>query len=144
MSLTGLASFDSTVHLTNAWLGEICDELGWGSDRGRAYQGLRAVLHALRDRLPMGEVADLSAQLPLLVRGIYFEGWRPTGAAEGGKDHTKEQLIEHVARELPPDLYGDAEDVTRAVFRVISRRVTGGEVEDIRNSMPSRLRELWD
>src|SRR5689334_5586621 len=112
MSLTGLSSLDSSVHLTNAWLKALCEELGCAQDRGRAYHALRAVLHALRDRLPVGEVADLAAQLPLIVRGVYYEGWRPS-AAMPVKDHTKAQFLEHVAKGFPEALPADVEDVVR-------------------------------
>ena len=103
MSLTGLSSIDSSVHLTNAWLKDIGVELGPIQDRGYAYQALRAVLHALRDQLPIGEVADLAAQLPLIIRGIYYEGWRPAATAVV-KDHTKTQFLEHVGRAFPDAL----------------------------------------
>jgi uncharacterized protein (DUF2267 family) len=142
MSLTGLSSLDSSVHLTNSWLKELSEELGWAQDRGRAYHALRAVLHALRDRLPVGEVADLAAQLPLIVRGVYYEGWRPS--ATPVKAHTKAQFLEHVAKGFPEALPADVEDVTRAVFKVLSRRIAGGEVDDVRSALPARLRELWD
>jgi uncharacterized protein (DUF2267 family) len=69
MSATGLAVFDETVQKTNTWLKEIALDLG--ADRRRAYQVLRAVLHCLRDRLTVGEAAQLGDQLPMLVRGIY-------------------------------------------------------------------------
>ena len=70
--------FDKTVHATNAWLNDVVQELGGGS-RERAYLVLRTVLHALRDRLPIEQVAAFGAQLPMLVRGFYYEGWHPTG-----------------------------------------------------------------
>jgi uncharacterized protein (DUF2267 family) len=70
MSATGLEVFDKTVHTTNAWLKEIMEATGL--DRRRAYRALAAVLHALRDRLTVDEVAQLGAQLPILVRGLYY------------------------------------------------------------------------
>src|SRR5882762_1591385 len=69
MSATGLEVFDKTVQTTNAWLKEIMEATGL--DRRRAYRVLAAVLHALRDRLTVDEVAQLGAQLPILVRGLY-------------------------------------------------------------------------
>src|SRR5207302_7966616 len=78
MSVTGLDVFDRTVHTTNRWLQELTGLLDGGS-RHDAYVTLRATLHALRDRLPIEETAELAAQLPMLVRGFYYEGWDPTG-----------------------------------------------------------------
>ena len=78
MSTTGLEVFDATLHKTNSWLKELMGMLG-SEDRHRAYLALRATLHALRDRLTVEEVAQLGAQLPMLIRGFYYEGWDPTG-----------------------------------------------------------------
>ena len=78
MSATGLAAFDSTLHTTNAWLAEIQMRTGW-QGRHAAYHALCAVLHALRDRLTVDEAVALGAQLPMLVRGFYYEGWHPAG-----------------------------------------------------------------
>ena len=77
MSTTGLEVFDTTVHKTNSWLKEVMQEIHC-EDRRKAYLALRATLHALRDRLTVEEVAQLGAQLPMLVRGFYYEGWDPT------------------------------------------------------------------
>ena len=81
MSATGLEVFDKTVQTTNAWLKEIMEATGL--DRRRAYRVLAAVLHALRDRLTVDEVAQLGAQLPILVRGLYYDQWHhPSGKPE--------------------------------------------------------------
>ncbi|RKZ33892.1 MAG: hypothetical protein DRQ37_08340, partial [Gammaproteobacteria bacterium] len=77
MTMTGLRVFDETVHATNTWLHEITSRLGW-DDRRKGYRALRASLHALRDRMPVTEAAHISAQLPLLLRGTFYEGWRPS------------------------------------------------------------------
>ena len=65
MSVDTIGAIESTVHLTNLWLQELMEELGW-RDRQRAYHALRVVLHALRDRLTVAEAVDLGAQLPML------------------------------------------------------------------------------
>ncbi len=77
MSQTGLSVFDVTVQKTNIWLNDLM-ELLQCEDRHRAYFALRTVLHALRDHLAVDMAADLGAQLPMLVRGFYYEGWRPS------------------------------------------------------------------
>ena len=75
MSATGLEVFDKTLQTTNIWLNEIMDRLG--PDRQLAWKALSVVLHKLRDRLPLELSAHLGAQLPLLVRGIYYDQFEP-------------------------------------------------------------------
>lgn len=142
MSTTGLEVFDTTLHKTHIWLKGIMEALGI-EDRHRAYMALRAVLHALRDRLPVEEVAQLGAQLPMLVRGLYYEGWDPTDKPL--KERHKEAFLAHVARELktPAGPALDPEAAARAVFRVLAAKVTEGEVADVRSLLPKEIRELW-
>jgi len=81
MSITGLDGLDRSIRETNAWLKEIAEVMGDARNIA-AYHALRGVLFALRDRLPVEEVFDLSAQLPLLVRGVFLEAYRPGGKPE--------------------------------------------------------------
>ncbi len=140
MSATGLSVFDSTIEKTNIWLNDIMDHTGW-QDRHRAYQALRSVLHALRDRLTIEETADLGAQLPLLVRGIYYEGWHPSGKPV--KERKLNDFLAHVRQAFRDDPAFDPEEATRAVFRVLAKHVTPGEIKDVKNMLPAELRELW-
>lgn len=139
MSATGLEVFDKTVQETNIWLKEVGEEVG--PDRSRAYHALRAVLHALRDRLTVEEAAHLSAQLPMLVRGIFFEGWHPAGTPT--TERTREAFLEHVSREMRGSEPINAEIATRAVFGVLGRHVSPGEIEDVRDMLPKPIRHLW-
>src|SRR6516164_534153 len=120
MSQTGLTAFDNTLQATSVLLNEVCDRLGW-PDRQRGYHALRAVLHALRDRLPVDQVAALGAQLPMLVRGLYYEGWRPSGKPV--KEH-KEEFLSHLRQEFRGDPHAEPETVARAVLGVLARHVS--------------------
>ncbi len=141
MTITTSDIFEGTLRKTDAWLHEIGHELGWEDPRG-AYLALRAVLHALRDRLLANEAADLGAQLPMLVRGLYYQGWKPTNAPR--KERHKEQFLAHILHEFrkTPEIL-DAEPIARAVFKVLADRVTAGEIDDVRHMLPPELRELW-
>jgi uncharacterized protein (DUF2267 family) len=140
MSVTGLKTFDTTLQLTNTWLHELMKELGWTS-RERAYHALRAGLHALRDRLPVAEVAALGAQLPLLVRGVYYENWHPGDKPLRG--HRREELLTEISAEFRDDRDVDPERVARAVFQLLVRHVTSGEAEGVKRLLPAELRALW-
>jgi len=115
------------------------DELGW-VERQRAYHALREVLHALRDRLSVGEAVALAAQLPLLVRGVYYEGWHPAGKPV---KHHRDAFLAHLCDALRGLGPGGAEAVTRAVFRVLGRHVSHGGTEHVRRTLPADFRALW-
>lgn len=133
------AVFANTIDLTGHWLDDIAGETGWNSRR--AYSALRAVLHVLRDRLTIEEAVDLGAQLPLLVRGVYYEGWRPS--VHPLKYRHKEDFLQRVA-ELYPGLEEDQRELAvRAVFKVLARHVTSGEIEQVKDQLPADVRALW-
>jgi uncharacterized protein (DUF2267 family) len=140
MSVTGVAAFDSTIQITNIWLHEILERMGWQEHR-RAYHALRAVLHALRDRLPVDQVAALGAQFPMLIRGIYYEGWHPAGKPT--KERKKEDFLDHIAAAYEHDPAINPEEVARAVFQVIAKHVTPGEIKHVKIALPSEIRSLW-
>src|SRR5690606_20300263 len=105
VTTTGLDVFDRTVHATNVWLKEVMEELQW-DNRHRAYEALRGTLHTLRDQLTVEEATDLGAQLPMLIRGLYYEGWNPSKTPT--KERRKEEFLHHVREAFrttaaPPD-----------------------------------------
>jgi uncharacterized protein (DUF2267 family) len=130
---------DSTVQKTYGWLKDVQEAAGW-PDRHRAYVALRAVLHALRDRLSVDENANLSAQLPMLIRGIYFEGWHP--ASTPSRERSREQFVAGVAQRLESQNVHDLspELAVSAVFATLKRRITQGEMEDVLDMLPQNLR----
>jgi uncharacterized protein (DUF2267 family) len=139
MSATGLEVFDQTLQNTNIWLKEIMEDLG--PDRQRADHALRAVLHSVRDRLTVEEAAHLSAQLPLLIRGIYFEGWHPAG--KPNKDRSIDEFLAHVRERLGGIEPINAETAARSVFRVLQQNVTEREIAHVRDMMGKALQPLW-
>ena len=133
--------FDTTLQKTNQWLGDAAALLD-RKDRHTAYAAFRATLHALRDRMTVEEVAQLAAQLPMLMRGFYYEGWDPTGKPL--KLRTREEFLARIAHELRDVENGlDPELAARAVFQVLDRRIGPGEVDDLKASLPEKIRELW-
>lgn len=137
---TGLRVFDTTVQETNRWLAKVQAMLP-ASTRQQAYAATRAVLHELRDRLPMEAVLGLSAQLPMLLRGVFLEGWRPVE----GPTNIRAPLAfcEAVAGRLPPDFPRASDVIVRAVLAVLADRLDPGETDKIIRHLPEPLSALW-
>lgn len=134
----GLHTFDKSLAKANTWLKELMADLGCGE--AAAHQALRAVLHALRDRLPVGENARLAAQLPRLIRGLYFEEWHP---GDGPVKIRREDELLAAVRLHADALQVDAADAVAAVLGLIARHVSPGEVEGVLRCLPPTLRTLW-
>jgi uncharacterized protein (DUF2267 family) len=140
MSTTNHELFGNTLQKTHIWLKDLAEELWW-EDQHQAYLALRATLHALRDRLTVDEATHLGAQLPMLIRGFYYEGWSPAGKPV--KERHKGEFCAHVKECFQEGENIDAEKIVRGVFKMLSRRITEGEIEDIKHIMPPELRQLW-
>lgn len=127
---------ERTVEKTNQWLDELASRLET-EDRRDAYRALRAYLHALRDRLTVDEAAELAAQLPDLIRGIYYEGWDPSRTPVRYRDLA--EFLDRVAAEA--ELPGDtsASFAVGATAEVLRNHVSAGEIDDIRAQLPDDL-----
>ena len=140
MSITGLEVFDSTVHQTNVWLKAIMGRLGT-EDRHRAYLALRATLQALRDRLQPEMAVHLGAQLPMLVRGFYYEDWHMAGTPT--RERHKDEFLAHIAAAFRNDPEVDPERVARAALATLAESIDPGQVSNVIAALPHELRELW-
>lgn len=140
MSTAHVAAIDHTVQETSIWLKGIAKQLHF-DDQHHAYSALRAVLHALRDRLTPDSAAHLGAQLPMLIRGIYYEGWHMAGKPTA--DRTTQEFADHVLAQLPPQFPMDPLTVSRGVFEFLVTRLDPGEVTKVIELLPVPLRSLW-
>jgi uncharacterized protein (DUF2267 family) len=138
MSATGLDVFDKTLQSTNIWLDEIMDAIG--PDRKVAWKVLSVVLHKLRDRMPVGLSAHLGAELPLLVRGVYYDQFEPS---KQPTDCKLEEFIAEVAEWLSDTRPVDPREAISAVFGVLSRHVPHGQIAKVQDALPKDIRSLW-
>ncbi len=139
MSIPGVAALDHTVQETNTWLHAVAEQLHL-ENRHQAYNALRAVLHALRDRLPPEIAVHLGSQLPMLVRGLYYEGWHMAGKPT--KDRSAQEFADHVRNELPAQFPMDPLTVTRGVFEILWEKLDPGEFTKLMDHLPASLRTL--
>src|SRR5574341_130268 len=117
MSNTIMDVFGASLQKTQVWFNDLMSELGWEEKPQKAYLALRTALHALRDRLTVEEAVHLGAQLPILIRGVYYEGWKLTGKPV--KERHKSEFLDHIAAAFRNDDTVDPEKVMRAVLKVL-------------------------
>lgn len=138
--MTRISVFEKTEHKTMAWINSIARRMG-STDMERSYMILRAVLHAVRDRLIPDEAIHFGAQLPMLVRGFYYEGWHPHDKPR--RYRNKAELLEQIRKEIPDLDEPQLERAATAVFETLENEMPGGELRQVRQSLPEQLRELW-
>lgn len=139
MSSSAIPVFDKTAQTTHLWLNEISEEIGL--DDQQSWRITAAVLRAIRDRLPVELAAHLGSQLPLLVRGVYYDQFRPS--AMPSRVRSLEEFLQLIAEELKFGKPVDTEDAARAVFNVLSRHLTAGQIEKVREALPEEVRAIW-
>ena len=139
MSANGLEVFDKTLETTHIWLNEIMADLG--PDRQVAWKVLSTVLHKLRDRLTINLAAHLGAQLPLLVRGVYYDQYEPSKLPT--ECNTMEDFVAEVAEWLRDTRPVDPDLAVRCVFGLLSRHISQGQVNKVREALPRSIRQSW-
>ncbi|MFP4111408.1 MAG: DUF2267 domain-containing protein [Candidatus Woesearchaeota archaeon] len=137
MTNTGNKSFDLTVQKTNEWLNNIKEELQWES-KDDVYIATKAVLQTLRDRLPIDEAIHLAEQLPMLMKGMYYEGYKPRGKPEKMSENGFYRTINDriVNKEIDP------ESAAKAIIKIIYLKIGKGEFDDIKSNMPSDIQTM--
>ncbi|TGY88557.1 DUF2267 domain-containing protein [Marinicauda algicola] len=142
MSATQVRNLDDSIHRTNEWLRDLQEKLG-ADDRGAAYIALRGVLKALRDRLPTDDAAHLGAQLPIPIRGVYYDQYRPS-------DQPNVVREPEIFLSMIGDGFGDAnnlgfgpEEAARAVFELLNEKIDTNEAQKARHILNDELKAFW-
>jgi uncharacterized protein (DUF2267 family) len=136
--------FNKYTSQGNEFLAQLADELYMPKEKARALNILKAVLHGIRNRISPEESSQLIAQLPMLIKAVYVDGWQI------GKQHKRITDFEDFITEIY-DLgggykgiaFGDRMQVERSifsVFKILKQHISEGELNDILASMPTKLR----
>jgi uncharacterized protein (DUF2267 family) len=139
MAAHGVDVFDKTLQTTHIWLNELGEVIG--PDRHVCWHVLGAVLRSLRDRMPADLAAHLGSQLPLLIRGVYYDQWVPARQPERGR--SLDDFLHSVSEKLSDTRPVNVRDATQAVLHILSRHVDRGQIEKVIHAMPEPVRNLW-
>ena len=140
MSALGLKIIDTAVSDTNAWVNEVDYRTDW-QNKQRSYRLLRQVLHVLRDHLSVDEAAQFGAQLPTLIRGIYYEGWDPSKTPV--TERSPEGFVARVQAAFETDPMDDAEKAIAAVIDVLDAHISKGQMDEVKATFTKKIRVLF-
>jgi uncharacterized protein (DUF2267 family) len=141
MSTTTVDAIERTVQKTREWLRDFERELGT-DDAAYAWRALIGYLQVLRDRLTVDEAAELAAQLPQLLRGVFYEAFDPSRQPDRIRD--RETFLAKLANRAQLEDAREAARVATAGTRMLRRRIAEGEVEDILAQLPAEIREVLE
>jgi uncharacterized protein (DUF2267 family) len=140
MQVSVPAVLDASIQKTHQWLLEFMDHTG-RRDEEKAWQMMRGVLRVLRDRLTIEQCAHLSAQLPLILRGVYFEGWKPS--RQPLKIRNLDDFVQAVAQEFANHPEIPPQQAIEGTFHVLNSHISRGEIDKIKSLLQPELRNLW-
>lgn len=142
MSTSTVRQLNRTVDETHQWLRDLARKDPFQNEE-QAYSLLRAVLHAVRDQLTVEEASHFAQQMPMLVRGFYYEGWRP--ALAPNEERTREEFMDHVLSSLGPNPQEttDLDAAVRSVLELLTERLEEGQIRHVRQQLPAEMAELW-
>ena len=137
MTQTRFDTFDHMTHTAYTWLADVADTFDT-DDRRFAYRVLRAWLHTLRDRLTVDSAVKLAAQLPELLRGVYYDGWKPSRVPlKYGRDEFAARFADEA--NIPVD---DVPVTAALVSTALRRNFSPGQLDEALDELPSALREM--
>ncbi len=140
--MTSIPVLERNIHQTMSWVYAIEEACDWQEEsQKRAFAVLRSVLHQLRDLLPLENAIHLSAQFPLMIRGLFFENWSTHG--DPPRIRRIEDFLACVEADLSPYPDIDPERATRGVFRVLRNKVSDGEIDKLIAVLPSDIKALF-
>ncbi|GAA2759107.1 DUF2267 domain-containing protein [Actinopolymorpha rutila] len=131
-----LARAENTTH---AWLHTVAQELG-SDDPEFTFRAVRTWLHCVRDRLTVESAAHLAAQLPELLRGVFYDGWSPSRVPTKAD---AEETAERFAHEAMIPL-GEVHNVAAAVSVAMRGQFSPGQLDTTFANLPIRLRALLE
>lgn len=143
-SVTGTRNVDDAIHKLNVWLKELMEDMQW-DNRERALSAFRATLHALRDILPLETAVHFGAQLPLIFKGIYYDGWAAKKIPVF-KVNDVEDFYELIRHKLGPASAKFEDDTIRlfseSVINILAVHMGTDELKKIRSVLRLRARDI--
>jgi uncharacterized protein (DUF2267 family) len=135
-----MSALEQSLEKSNIWLNTLQRDLNLPQQKD-AYRLLKVVLHSLRDRLPLNEAAQLGAQLPTFIRGLYYEGFKPGSITK--RERNLGPFLQSIEKKMPRFYPKQASEMLRGVFSLLNQFISPGEIADIKACCNEDIRRFW-
>lgn len=141
-------NFEKYAAEGNRLLKQVAERTGEPRNTARASRIVRTVLHGVRDAMMPGEAADVMSQLPLVVKGVFADGWKI--GPHPKRFHSEQEFIDYLresaggaaARDFGNDQ--ELKSLVKEVIGVLEEDYwSEGQVRQIRQVLPEKLRTLF-
>jgi uncharacterized protein (DUF2267 family) len=139
-------NFEEYASEGNRIIHEVAFELG--TDRNRAARIMRAVLHAIRDRIPPDDAIEFAQGLPMALKGVFVDRYDISKTPV--RIRSREKFLDFIYNKgglTSPVDFPDRESLVnalQAVFTVLERNMDYGQVHQIKNMMNIDIVDLID
>jgi uncharacterized protein (DUF2267 family) len=143
-----MANIQKYAEEANSFFKEVAQELQIPEDTELAARVTTAVFHTLRERITVEESMHLISNLPMILKGIYVDGWKIMKHVYNAD--TLEEFLNEVRQHAPRtgdhDFGGKqmAKDTVKAVISVLRRYLDEGEIRHIQEQLPEGVAALFD
>lgn len=137
-------NFEEYASDGNRFINLVADELG--CDRNTAARVTKAVLHAIRDRLPANDAVEFAQGLPMAIKGVYFDQYDISSTPVVIR-HTRDFLNFVCSKDRIAAIHDFPDDQSvieaiRAVFNVLENTMDPGQVEQVKNMLHHEVTKL--
>ncbi len=138
VSEQGLETIEITTQKTHEWIARLAESMRM--EKRDAWKSLRSVLRTLRDRLPIDLGVHFEAQLPMLVRGLYYEGWEPSKVPI---KMSREEFLAAVQSRIIANRVIDRVETVQNVLAVVANHIGNGEMQKIMDAFPRDMQSFF-
>ena len=139
-------NFDDYAREGNEFMHRLAADLGHPDREDQAGILLRAVMHALRDRISIAENMHIISQLPMFLKGLYVDQWsysEDVDRIRSAEDFARRvESYQEDLRETRFDWNAPTNELITKVLAELERYLTEGEVNDIRSELPEEIAAL--
>ncbi|MEX0646842.1 MAG: DUF2267 domain-containing protein [Balneolaceae bacterium] len=139
--------FEKYLHEAHDYFNHLAAELDHPNEKKRVVIIWRAVMHVIRDRIHIAESLDLISPLPMVLKGLYVEGWKyhesPLYDFETlAQMKTQVKALQNKYGEAEFDWSKPTEEIISITLKSLGRYVPETQLEHIKNMLPDDVKQV--